>query len=86
VLKSLIRKGYVKVKHLRESNSKRKYIYILTPKWMIERTLHTKHFIEKKVVEYNRLKEEIEALENMLSKAELQECGRKKKETNGTRL
>jgi DNA-binding PadR family transcriptional regulator len=86
VLKSLIRKGYVKVKHLREPNSKRKCIYILTPKWMLERTVLTKHLIDEKMAEYNRLKEEIEALENMVSEAELQECGRKKKETNGTRI
>ncbi len=62
VLKALIKKGYVKVQHFKNSDKKISYVYVLTPKWIYEKAKITNLFIQKKLAEYERLKEEIENL------------------------
>lgn len=61
-LKALIEKGWVKVHNFSQSKNKFGYIYVLTPQGMAEKALLTGRFLKRKMVEYNALKIEIEAL------------------------
>ena len=62
VLKALMKKGYIKMQKFKDSNNKAKYIYILTPKWIYDKVVLTKEFINYKLKEYESLKKEIEEL------------------------
>jgi len=64
VLKALMKKGYIKMQRFKDSNNKAKYIYIyiLTPKWIYDKAVLTKEFINYKLKEYESLKKEIEEL------------------------
>ena len=63
VLAALVEKGFLKLDNFKNSSSKRRYAYILTPKGLREKTLLTARFIERKREEYKDLRAEIEALE-----------------------
>lgn len=60
-LSALIDIGYIKVQNFSNSNNKMKYVYILTPKGIKNKTIITKNFIAKKKLEY-------EILESYLNK------------------
>jgi len=62
-LKSLIEKGYVKMHNFSESQNKRHYMYILTPAGMYQKAKLTSDFLKYKMEEYERIKKEIEELE-----------------------
>ena len=62
-LKALVEKGWVKVNNFRRSDNKLGYAYILTPNGVSERISQTKHFLQRKLDEYEQLKNEIVALE-----------------------
>jgi EPS-associated MarR family transcriptional regulator len=64
VIQALISKGYVKAQRFKNSKNKMGYMYILTPKGMNEKVKQTQEFIHRKMVEYDRLKREIETLKN----------------------
>jgi len=64
VIQALIGKGYVKAQRFKNSKNKMGYMYILTPKGMNEKVKQTQEFIHRKMVEYERLKREIETLKN----------------------
>ena len=55
-IKALIDIGFVKAHNFSKSNQKIKYVYILTPKGIKEKTAITKKFLLKKKQEYNKLK------------------------------
>ena len=57
-LKSLIKKGFIKVGNFRNSNSKIQYSYLLTPKGIEEKAKLTLDFIRIKTQEYDTLKQE----------------------------
>jgi len=61
-LKALIEKGQVKARNFRRNPSKRKYVYLLTPKGIEEKGQLTARFLRRKMAEYERLKQEIEQL------------------------
>ena len=61
-LKALIDKGWVKVQNFQNSKNKFKYVYLLTPRGIAERVALTSRFLERKMREYEALKEEIEVL------------------------
>ena len=63
VLAALVEKGFLKLDNFKNSSSKGRYAYILTPKGLREKTLLTARFIERKREEYKDLRAEIEALE-----------------------
>ena len=63
VLAALVEKGFLKLDNFKNSSSKGRYAYILTPKGLREKTLLTARFIERKREEYKNLRAEIEALE-----------------------
>ena len=63
VLAALVEKGFLKLDNFKNSSSKGRYAYILTPKGVREKSLLTNRFIERKREEYKDLRAEIEALE-----------------------
>ena len=63
VLAALVEKGFLKLDNFKNSSSKRRYAYILTPKGLREKSLLTSRFIERKREEYKDMRAEIEALE-----------------------
>lgn len=69
-LKGLLEKGAVKLGNFRASRNKLRYVYILTPKGIAQKTTLTRHFLQRKIEEYERLKAQIELLEQTLSQAE----------------
>ena len=62
-VKALIEKGWVKVNNFRRSDNKLGYAYVLTPYGLTQRILQSKHFLERKIQEYEQLKAEIASLE-----------------------
>ena len=61
-MRALIEKGLVKLENFRQAESKRKYSYLLTPAGIAEKSAITARFLKSKMVEYERLKKEIELL------------------------
>ena len=61
-MRALIEKGLVKLENFRHAESKRKYVYLLTPAGIAEKSAITTRFLKSKMVEYERLKAEIELL------------------------
>ena len=63
VLNALIEKGYVKAENFKNNHNKSGYLYLLTPHGLREKSRLAAKFIQRKRVEYNALKAEIETLE-----------------------
>lgn len=59
-LNELRKKGLIKIENFKKNKSKIKYIYILTPKGISEKTKMTINFMQRKMQEYEELKKEIE--------------------------
>ena len=66
-LKALIDKGMVKAKNFKNSANKRAYYYVLTPRGIEAKARISMSFLQRKMEEYEVLREEIEEL-----KAELE--------------
>lgn len=62
-LKALIEKGQVKARNFRNSDNKRSYLYLLTPKGMERKAAITVAFLQRKMQEYEDLKTEIAELQ-----------------------
>ena len=62
-LNALLDKGLLKINNFRSSNKKLRYAYALTPKGVAEKTALTGRFLQRKLKEYDALKEEIESLQ-----------------------
>ena len=58
-LKALKQKGLIKVKNFKKSPHKYKYIYLITPKGISEKTKLTINFMKLKMKEYDELKKEL---------------------------
>ena len=69
-LKALVESGALKVERFKDSPRKTKYLYLLTPAGVREKTLITARFLKLKRKEYERLNDEIEDLEAALSREE----------------
>jgi EPS-associated MarR family transcriptional regulator len=61
-LKALMERGSVKMDNFRKSGRKVAYLYVLTPKGVVEKTSLAAAFLGRKIEEYELLKQEIEAL------------------------
>lgn len=61
-LKALMQKGWVKMQNFAHAKNKFGYIYVLTPSGVAEKAALTKHFLQRKLEEYDALSQEIEAL------------------------
>jgi EPS-associated MarR family transcriptional regulator len=65
-LNALIDKGLVKIQNFRNNKNKRVYAYLLTPKGIAEKADMTMQFLQRKMVEYELLRDEIEQLQEDL--------------------
>jgi len=54
----------IKVRNFRASDNKLRYAYILTPRGISEKTILTGQFLQRKISEYEALKQEIEEIKN----------------------
>jgi len=61
-LNALIEKGCLKVNNFRNNDNKLAYVYLLTPHGAEQKARMTVEFLQIKIVEYERLRVEIEAL------------------------
>lgn len=61
-LKALMRQGLVRMKNFAHSKNKFGYVYVLTPSGIAEKAAITHRFLQRKMVEYEALKAEIETL------------------------
>jgi EPS-associated MarR family transcriptional regulator len=66
VIHALIDKGWMKLSNFKRSDNKLGYLYLLTPEGMTEKSVLAQNFLNRKLKEYSRLKEEIEILKNEL--------------------
>ena len=62
-LKALIEKGFIKARNFQNSNNKRAYLYVLTPKGIEAKARISVAFLRRKIQEYEQLKAEIAQLE-----------------------
>lgn len=70
-LQALVEKGLVKVNNFRHNESKRAYLYFLTPKGMKEKGRVTVRFLKVKLNEYETLKREVAQLQREAGKLDL---------------
>lgn len=68
-LKALVAKGWVKVENFKGSSEKTAYAYLLTSRGLQEKTRLTKGFLQRKLVEYHALQQEIEELQGEVGNA-----------------
>jgi EPS-associated MarR family transcriptional regulator len=66
-LQALIEKGLIKVNNFRQNESKRAYLYYLTPKGMKEKARVTVRFLQLKLDEYESLKRQVAELKREAS-------------------
>ena len=69
LLRALLSKGYVKVQNFRHSSNKRGYAYLITPEGMSAKAELTRHFLARKIEEYDTLRVEIERLRGETERA-----------------
>jgi EPS-associated MarR family transcriptional regulator len=65
-IKALIGKGFIKAKNFTNSANKRAYLYILTPTGIEAKAKISVRFLQRKMEEYEALKQEIEQLKTEL--------------------
>ena len=58
-LKALKTKGLIKIRNFAQNPKKISYIYVLTPKGILEKTKLTISFMKRKIEEYDELKKEL---------------------------
>ncbi len=66
LLGALIEKGLIKLGNVTAAQDKRRNAYLLTPLGIAEKAAITKRFLERKTIEYDALKAEIESLKDEL--------------------
>ena len=66
LIQALMSKGWLKLSNFRRSNNKLGYLYLITPEGLEKKSILAKNFLERKSLQYNKLKKEIEILENEL--------------------
>ncbi len=67
-MKALIKKGMVKAENFKNSDNKRAYLYVLTPKGIEAKAHISMRFLQRKIEEYETLRMEIEQLKSELEK------------------
>ena len=58
-LKALKTKGLIKIRNFTKNPKKINYIYVLTPKGIVEKTKLTINFMKRKIEQYDELKKEL---------------------------
>ncbi|MCW8900255.1 MAG: MarR family EPS-associated transcriptional regulator [Gammaproteobacteria bacterium] len=72
-LKALIDKGFIKLQNFYNNKHKSAYIYFLTPPGIEEKAAVTFRFLQRKIKEYEKIKQEIKSLK--IEAADLKENG-----------
>lgn len=62
LLEALFNRGLVKMNNFIKSNNKIGYMYILTPKGILEKAEITKRFLKRKIEDHSMIQKEINAL------------------------
>ncbi len=62
-LGALAEKGWIKMGNFSKNPDKLSYAYLLTPTGMTEKAVLTRRFLQRKMAEYEKLRDEIEALQ-----------------------
>jgi EPS-associated MarR family transcriptional regulator len=62
LVSSIVKVGWVKLDNFKRSDKKIGYMYLLTPKGIIQKAKITKAFLIKKEADYERLRREIDEL------------------------
>ncbi len=62
-LKALVEKGWIKMGNFSKNSDKLSYAYLLTPAGVAEKAVLTRRFVQRKMAEYEKLHEEIDALQ-----------------------
>lgn len=70
LIKSLLEKGLIKAGNFRRAENKLKYVYLLTPKGLIEKIRLTHAYLARKEAEYEALQVEIRALKQEMTSAD----------------
>jgi len=70
ILKALAEKGIIKLKRFKNSKNKMAYLYVLTPHGIVRKAELTRDFLDRKLKEYEQLKDEIKELRQGLSSKE----------------
>ena len=76
-LKALIERGFVKAENFRKSDRKVTYLYVLTPKGVLEKTSLAAAFLGRKLEEYEVLRQEIEALKGEVGSGDSPDSGKR---------
>lgn len=63
---ALVEKGLVKMQNFSQSKNKLRYVYLLTPAGVSEKSKLTAEFLKRKVAEYEALQAEIDVLKSEL--------------------
>jgi EPS-associated MarR family transcriptional regulator len=66
-LKALIDKGWVKIQNFSNNKNKLGYAYLLTPTGIVQKASLTTSFLQRKMQEYDALKEEIKQMKQEVS-------------------
>ena len=61
-VKALVERGFVKADNFRKSGNKVAYLYVLTPQGVAEKASLASAFLDRKLEEYEVLRQEIQAL------------------------
>lgn len=61
-LRALVEKGWVKLENFQKNPNKLGYLYLLTPTGINAKATLTTEFLQRKLVEYEKLTDEIESL------------------------
>ena len=77
-LKALVDKGFIKLQNFYNNKKKSAYIYFLTPQGIEEKAAVTYRFLQRKIYEYENIKQEIESLK--IEAADLKDGGVKDSE------
>lgn len=62
MVRALVARGLVTVENMSRNPNRLGYVYLLTPKGLTEKAKLTRHFLKRKMAEYEDLKHEIDAL------------------------
>ncbi len=62
LVNALLEEGYIKANRFKNSRNKIAYMYVLTPKGISAKVTQTFNFLQRKLDEFDRLKQEIDIL------------------------
>ena len=68
-LKALIDRGFIKARNFKNSDNKRAYLYVLTPRGIEEKSRISVSFLRRKMEEFEALRSEIEELQAEVRKS-----------------